>query len=98
MDIVVGCGAGVREERRTKRRRKPIRLRPNRVWLEMKSVPGSIPSGRRKMQMNFAPIWVVKRGECAEEELGTCHFEDGLEYRLYEMTPGRGDLLHVPWR
>ena len=26
-------------------------------------------------------------GECAAEELGTCHFEDGLQYLLYEMTP-----------
>ena len=28
-----------------------------------------------------------ERGECADETLGTCHFDDGLEYRLYEMTP-----------
>ena len=26
-------------------------------------------------------------GECAEGELGRCVFEDGLEYRLYEMPP-----------
>ena len=26
-------------------------------------------------------------GECPEEELGSCHFEDGLQYFLYGMTP-----------
>ena len=26
-------------------------------------------------------------GECAEDSLGTCQFEDGLQYLLYGLTP-----------
>jgi hypothetical protein len=26
-------------------------------------------------------------GTCPESELGTCHFDDGRQYHLYEITP-----------